>query len=212
MSAPVPEAWPPADGTGGVGMAVPLFPLPNVFLFPGVLMPLHIFEPRYRAMVEDSLDGPGRIVMGAVLEDHHDRLDGAPPVYPIAGLGEIANHERLPDGRFVIMLVGLARVRIRELESRRPYRLVEAVPLEELPPAPDECRNLRARLERAVLARTSERRIPGDIPLGHLTDLLLMRLQLPQHCMQELFATASVARRAELALCEHARRPLPPSS
>ena len=212
MNDALPEAWPPADETGGAGAIVPLFPLPNVFLFPGTLMPLHIFEPRYRAMIEDSLDGPGRIVMGAVLEEHHNRLDGAPPVHSVAGLGEIARHERMPDGRFVIMLVGIGRVGIREVPSNRPYRKVEAVPLEELPVAPDKCESLRARLEKAVRARTSELNLPHDIPLGHLTDLLLMRMQLPQPCMQKLYSTASVARRAELALREHERRPLPPTN
>src|SRR6185436_16317400 len=83
---------------------VPLFPLPNVFLYPGCVMPLHIFEPRYRQMIEDQLDGPGQIVMGTVPSEHAADLDGAPPVRPIAGLGEIFRHERLPDGRFLIWL------------------------------------------------------------------------------------------------------------
>ena len=58
----------PRDG-GNLRVA-PLFPLPNVFLFPGCVMPLHVFEPRYRQMVEDLLDGPGQVVMGTLEQDH----------------------------------------------------------------------------------------------------------------------------------------------
>src|SRR5215468_1542148 len=103
---------------------VPMFPLPGVFLFPGQLLPLHIFEPRYREMIGDLLDGPGRLVMGTVLPDHESELPGAPPMYPTAGLGEIGRHEHLADGRFNILLVGLSRVSIREVESERLYRKV----------------------------------------------------------------------------------------
>jgi uncharacterized protein len=210
----VPDAWPPADeqpGNGRVAPVVPLFPLPNAFLFPGTLMPLHVFEPRYRQMVADSLDGPGRIAIGAVLEPHHDDLAGRPPVHRVAGLGEIARHERLPDGRYMIVLFGLARVAIREVESERLYRKVEAVPLEEQPVPPDARDGLRCRLAKAVLARTSELlNLPDDLPLGHLTDLLLLRLQLPQSCMQDLYSCTSVAERARRALAEHSRRPIPP--
>src|SRR6185436_5860025 len=82
----------------------PMFPLQDVYLFPGTFIPLHIFEPRYRQMVEDSLDGPGRIVIASPLEDETQAPDAQPSVHPIAGLGEIARHERLEDGRFMIWL------------------------------------------------------------------------------------------------------------
>ena len=206
----VPDCWPPSQPPSALA-PVPLFPLPNVFLFPGTLMPLHIFEPRYRQMIEDSLDGPGRLVVAAVLEEFHDELSGAPPVYPVAGLGEIARHERLPDGRFVIMLFGLARVKIRELPSDRPYRQVEAAPLQEVPPADLEAERLRPKLLRAVLQRTPELlNLPDEMPLGHLADLLLLRMALPQSAMQDLYSRLSIVDRARRALAEHSRRPLPP--
>jgi Lon protease-like protein len=59
---------------------IPVFPLPNVVLFPNVFLPLHIFEPRYRQMIEDLLDGPGQIVMGTVVEEHADALAGSPRI------------------------------------------------------------------------------------------------------------------------------------
>jgi Lon protease-like protein len=103
---PLPQSWPPSPGPVHVA---PVFPLPGVFLFPLQILPLHIFEPRYRKMIEDSLDGPGRIVLATVPENHAGELDGAPPVLPIAGLGEIARHQRLPDGRFLVWLAAHAR-------------------------------------------------------------------------------------------------------
>ena len=62
---PIPQNWPPDEP---VRRVVPLFPLPQVWLFPYVVLPLHVFEERYRQMVEDSLDGPGRIVLGTIRE------------------------------------------------------------------------------------------------------------------------------------------------
>lgn len=189
-----------------------MFPLPNVFLFPGALMPLHIFEPRYRQMVEDSLDGPGRIVMATVLESHHDDLAGRPPVFEFAGIGEIRHHEKLPDGRFFINLVGCARVHIREIESTRLYRRVEATLLEETQPLREEECALRNELRAAILARTPKLRdLPLDMPVGHMADFLLMRLELPQSAMQSAFARLSVTERARCALAEHARRPQRPN-
>ena len=210
---PIPDGWPPADGDAAARV-VPLFPLPNLFLFPGTVMPLHIFEPRYRQMMEDSLDGPGRLVIGTVLEGHTDELMDSPPVHEIAGLGEIARHERLPDGRFVIMLVGLARVRIQEVPSERLYRQVEAAPLTEIPVRDEDQDELRSRLVEAVLARTPDLRanadkLPGDMPIGHLADLLLLRMQLPQSAMQRLYSELDVAERAKHALEEHGQRPIP---
>src|SRR4029450_1163194 len=107
-----------ADRGDCKGAVTPLFPLPNVFLFPGTRMPLHVFEPRYRQMVLDLLDTRGRIVMGTVLESHMHELAAAPPVLPIAGLGEIFHHERLPDGRLYIWLAGVAAARAGR-EARR---------------------------------------------------------------------------------------------
>lgn len=189
---------------------VPVFPLPNVFLFPGCLMPLHIFEPRYRQMIEDLLDRPGRLVMGTILEGE-TQDGGEPRLFECGGLGEIARHERLPDGRFLIWLLGQARVRIEEMPSERLYRRVAIEELEDVAPAFDEEAELRAQVQRAVLERAPEFvNLPDEVPLGHLIDLLLQRLQLPQSTMQALYAEMDLAARARGALREHARREKPP--
>ncbi len=198
------------DAAAGASSIVPMFPLPGVFLFPGTLMPLHIFEPRYRTMIDDSLDGPGRIVMATVLDAQSGEADGAPTVHHIAGLGEIYRHERLPDGRFLILLAGLMRVMIREVPSDKPYRRVEAVPLREQPCANERESALRCTLMRAVLARAKEPlELPPDMPLGQLVDLLLLRLELPARTMLELFSITGIEERAAKALHEHDVRPRP---
>jgi uncharacterized protein len=105
---------------------LPMFPLPNVVLLPNTFLPLHIFEPRYRALVRDALAGDRLIAMGFQLGPDHD-YDGPPPVAPIAGVGEIVLAQNLPDGRFNLVLRGRARVQIdRELPSEQPYRIVQA--------------------------------------------------------------------------------------
>src|SRR4051794_26480489 len=159
---------PRADGQ----LVVPVFPLPNVYLFPGCVMPLHIFEPRYRAMIDDLLDKSGRMVMGTVLEGRVDG-DGNPCVLGIGGLGEIGRHERLPDGRYLIWLVGLGRVRIEEVESTHPYRQVRAEPFQEVDVSPDREPELRKRVQAALALRCPDfPKLPPDLPLTHLVDLL----------------------------------------
>ncbi len=189
---------------------LPVFPLPGVFLFPGCVMPLHVFEPRYRQMVADLLDRHGRLVMGTLVEDQAE-ADAVPRIHEIAGLGEIARHEELADGRFLIWVIGLGRVRTTEIPSDRLYRRVKIEPLEEWDVPTAEESGLRARVQGALLARCDEfLNLPKGVPLTHLVDLLLQRLQLPANRMQELFAETDLRRRAEGALAEHARRGLPP--
>ncbi len=192
----------------GQTRVVPLFPLPNVFLFPGCVMPLHIFEPRYRQMIEDLLDGPGQIVMGTVPEEHAGALSGAPEVRSIGGLGEICRHERLPDGRFLVWLFGLSRVRVKEAPSERLYRRVEIEPLLETAPAKEREELLRERLRKAILARCDESTtLPKEIPTSCLADLLLQRLSMPQREMEKLYEELDVEARAERGLELHARNP-----
>jgi Lon protease-like protein len=103
---------------------IPLFPLPNVALFPSALLPLHIFEARYRAMVADALDGErliGMVMLRPGWEPHYERT---PPVYPIGCAGFITHADRLADGRFNIMLRGLEKFRIVSERGARERREV----------------------------------------------------------------------------------------
>ena len=99
---------------------LPVFPLPNAVLFPHTLLPLHVFEPRYRALVEHAMGADRRFGI-AMLEDGYEPLYyGAPPVHPVLCVGEIVTLQALPDGRSNVLLRGVARGRIVE-ELRTPY-------------------------------------------------------------------------------------------
>jgi Lon protease-like protein len=104
-------------------LRVPVFPLAGALLFPRAQLPLHIFEPRYREMVRDAVEGAGRIAMIQPLQsDDTDR----PPLYEVGCVGELVGVEELEDGRFNIVLLGSNRFRLlRELDSSAAYRLAE---------------------------------------------------------------------------------------
>src|SRR6266581_2066741 len=100
---------------------LPLFPLPNVVLFPNVFLPLHIFEPRYRKMVADAVASDRLIGMVLLRHGWEQDYQGRPPVYPIGCSGLITHVERLADGRYNIVLRGIERFRILQEDLRRSY-------------------------------------------------------------------------------------------
>jgi uncharacterized protein len=102
---------------------IPLFPLGGALLFPRSQLPLHIFEPRYRAMVSDAVAGSGRIGMIQPLRDDDDNLA---PLHSVGCVGEIGGVEELDDGRFNIVLVGTDRFRlVTEAPLDEPYRIAD---------------------------------------------------------------------------------------
>jgi Lon protease-like protein len=105
------------------GLAI--FPLPGIVLFPNALLPLHIFEPRYRDMMTDVTAGSRILAIARLKPGFEPEYEGRPPVFDTIGIGEVVTADRLPDGRWNIMLRGLARARIEdELPPIRRYRLV----------------------------------------------------------------------------------------
>ncbi|HEX5051237.1 MAG TPA: LON peptidase substrate-binding domain-containing protein, partial [Planctomycetota bacterium] len=173
----------------------------GAFLFPHQVMPLHVFEPRYREMVEDLLDSPGRLVIGTQLEGERETAEHPPAVLPVAGLGEILRHESLPDRRFHIWVLGLTRVRIEEQPSDRPYRQVLCKPFVEIETAVAEESVLARRLHRATAARLKEPLpLPDSAPTSLLADLLLQTLGAPQSVVERVFSEPSVSTRARLVL------------
>jgi len=114
---------------------IALFPLSNVVLFPRVRTPLHVFEPRYRQMTEHALAGDRHIGMVLVDAEHAAELAGDPPVYPVGCAGIISAAQRLPDGRFHVLLDGAWRFRIAEEAPRPPERLYRRARVERLPDA-----------------------------------------------------------------------------
>lgn len=113
--------------TDAILQRLPLFPLPNAVLFPGVVMPLHLFEPRYRALAEYCVNGPRLMALGTLQPGFEAQYEERPPIHPILTVGAIAGERRLPDGRWDIALRGLSRIElIDELPPTEPFRLIRA--------------------------------------------------------------------------------------
>jgi Lon protease-like protein len=163
---------------------IPVFPLPNVVLFPNVFLPLHIFEPRYRDMVSDALAGDRIIGMVLLQPGHEHEYEGRPPLFHIGCAGVITHSEPLGDGRYNIVLRGLERFRIGGEETGRAYRLARIEGLPEVVPDADrtELRRHRHRLE-ALLAVAIERtgkepRFPPAVPDEDLVNALAQYIDL----------------------------------
>ena len=151
---------------------IPLFPLPNVVLFPAAVLPLHIFEPRYRAMVADALEGERLIGMVMPRPGWETDYEGTPAVYPIGCAGFIAHADRRPDGCYNILLHGMEKFRIveerRAREGAETYRVAHIETITEALEhrAASELGEARTRLEQLIakrLHRSTEEAIPKGI-------------------------------------------------
>ena len=114
--------------------AIPIFPLPNVVLFPNVFLPLHIFEPRYRQMTAESLAGDRIIGMVLLRPGYEPDYEGAPPVYATGCSGLITHSEKLDDGRYNLVLRGIEKFAIDHEELPavgRLYRSAIITPINE---------------------------------------------------------------------------------
>lgn len=113
---------------------VPVFPLPSVVLFPRTVLPLHVFEPRYRALVRDAVEEEGVIAISLLLPGWESNYGGDPPFHEIGTVGRIEGLEPLPNGLFNLRLVGLGRVSFGEIETKRGgYRIARIRWLGETP-------------------------------------------------------------------------------
>lgn len=130
--------------------AVPIFPLPNAVLLPGMVLPLNVFEPRYLALVDYALEGGQYIGVPLLRPGYEDDYEGRPATEAVFGVGRLISHQRLPDGRRFIRLAGQRRLRVlRELPPEHSFRLVECALLDELPPQDGSALEvLEAQLER----------------------------------------------------------------
>jgi len=165
-------------------LTIPLFPLPNVVLFPNVCLPLHIFEPRYRELVSDALDGDRLIGMVLLRPGWEGDYEGRPPIYPVGCAGLISHAERLADGRYNIVLRGLEKFRVRRENADRPYRVAEVEPILELTSELDrgEIRAERRRLEALLVPQPEGRgvdpKMPPSMPDEDLVNALAQYLEL----------------------------------
>ncbi|HUQ89484.1 MAG TPA: LON peptidase substrate-binding domain-containing protein [Vicinamibacterales bacterium] len=135
--------------------ALPIFPLPTVVLFPNVFLPLHIFEPRYRQMVAESLAGDRIIGMVLLQPGYEDEYEGEPPIYTTGCSGLITHVENLEDGKYNLVLRGLEKFTIHNEEAAMPGRLYRSAvisPLEDAMRAGDrdELRHERKKLQQLL--------------------------------------------------------------
>jgi len=128
--APMGAQGTPAERSVSLPSEIPLFPLPEVVLFPGVTRPLLVFEPRYREMVADALEGDRVIGMVRLRPGFEKDYEGRPPIYEIGCAGVIEEYQTFPDGRYAILLRGLTPFRVLDENQDRAYRRarIEAMP------------------------------------------------------------------------------------
>jgi uncharacterized protein len=185
---------------------LPLFPLPDVTFFPHTLLPLHVFEARYRAMVADALARDRRLCVVKLQPGHEATYAGKPPVHPIAGAGEIVSGERLPSGRFNILVKGEWRVRlVGEIPSDTLYRLARAEQLVEIPP-PGNTAPVLARIKGSCAELLDALGRPPDLldtalaggqPPGVIADRIAAAVLPDTTLRQELLETLEVQARLE---------------
>jgi Lon protease-like protein len=201
-----------SDALAGFTGCAPIFPLPNVVLFPHVPLPLHIFESRYQAMIEDALNG-NRLVAMTLLRPGWEIAgdDDRPAVFETGCLGQITAEDRLPDGRFHLILRGITRVRvIEEVDIETPYRVARLKPFTDfVPPTAtisrdhrrlellDGCRELAGQSDLNELLLSM---LDDSVPLGTLCDVLAHALRLSAPAAQQLLDEADVDVRSDLLL------------
>lgn len=149
--------------------ALPLFPLPDGVLLPHELLPLHIFEPRYRALIADVLEHGRPLAVGRLAAGWEGDYEGRPAVEPVFGVGVVTRSELLPDGCYNVLLKGVLRVRlVRELPAHRAWREVQAEELVDEPADAAVLADGAESLRRMLLALCSARPGPAANALAHL--------------------------------------------
>jgi Lon protease-like protein len=184
---------------------LPLFPLPNVVLFPNVFLPLHVFEPRYREMVADAIDSDRLIGMVLLRPGWEHDYEGRPAVYEIGCSGVITHVEQLPDGRYNIVLRGIEKFRIVEEDHQLAYRRarIDAIADPAIAADREQLRVLRARLE-ALLStpepgapQPSDLRVPQAMADEDLVNALAQYLDFEAIEKQALLQEHGLRARAE---------------
>ena len=196
----------PEDFSGRVR----LFPIPNLVMFPHVVQPLHIFEERYREMIADALATDQLIAMPILQPGWEPDYAGRPPLEPYACLGKVVLHNKLPDGCYNLLLMGVARLRIdEELPPLRSFREAQATLMEDPHAvAKGDCCALRKQLtslfdgciRRGEAPFAVKQLLANELPLSTLTDLMAYALPLDCETKLQLLSLACAQQRAEVLL------------
>ena len=182
---------------------LPLFPLPNLVFFPSTRLPLHVFEPRYRQMVKDALEGDQRFGIVLLRPGWEGDYFGAPPVFDCGTLGTIEQAVPLEDGRYNIVVRGDIRFRILDEVSLVPYRTARVVAEPEASREPADAyakREWLAELSRQYLTYLPDQTSVPEIEtvnLDALANALIMSLNLDVAEKQRLLEMSNVVQRAE---------------
>jgi Lon protease-like protein len=186
--------------------SVPLFPLPNVVLFPRAVLPLHIFEERYRAMVGDVLRGDQLIAMALLKRGWERDYYAKPQVEPVVCVGRILTHEQFPDGKFNLLLQGIERASIvRELcDDELLYRIADLDPLVESTVMEIDLTEQRQQLTEifdrrlrsfTTLSRQFRQMLSSPMPTADIADLVAFNLLEDVGLKQSLLAETDVLHR-----------------
>lgn len=189
---------------------VRLFPLGDVVMFPGAVLPLHIFESRYREMLEDAVQNDQLITMCTLLPGFGHEYYGRPPIAPTVCIGRVADYEKTEQGTYNLTLVGLHRAQIEhEIEPVRAYRRATVQLIQSNSLRKDEERgtvgNRLAELVSQKLPGTEklvEAFVQGNISLGSLADVAAFYLPLSTELKLQLLAEPDVLTRTKLLVCE----------
>ena len=199
--------------TGGLPETIPIFPLPTATLFPNASHPFRIFEPRYRTMVVDAMNGDRIIGMATLQPGFEADYEGRPPIELIGCAGVITAYEMLPSGEFNIVLGGLVKFRILgEEDDSRTYRLARVEPLEEVLGDRDALalNDVRDQLESLLLSLTDQLGIvqpPAGVPDEQVVDELSQFLPVTMNRHELLEEEGALARgRALVDILQRFRR------
>ena len=188
--------------------AVALFPLPNVVLFPRAILPLHIFEERYKAMTADALDGDGQIAMALLRPGWEKCYYSRAAIEPEVCVGQILQSERLPDGTYNFLLQGCTRARVvgEDPPGERLYRIAKLEPIVESTPMEIDLSAHRDRMNelfatgamsRACLGKQFRQMLASTWPTQDVADVAAFYLLDDLPLKQSLLAECDVVSRVE---------------
>lgn len=182
---------------------VPVFPLPDVVLFPRALLPLHVFELRYRAMLRDALAGERLVALALLKPGWEADYHGSPEFHRLACLARLQDVRWRPDDRYDLQVLGLSRVRLGDPVREHPYRTARATVLHEEPYTEGDPLVLSERRSLVECCRRIGHQVREGLSFEALVNGLCMVLPLEAEERLELLALDSVVQRghvvAELA-------------
>jgi len=186
---------------------IPLFPLSSIVFFPNTLLPLHIFEPRYKEMVNAAINNEKIIGMALLKPGWESDYYGNPDVYDVIGMGRIVSSEVFEDGKINIILYGLKRAKIQEIITDLPYRLARVSIMDNNPNTKDEI--YRSKIEQLIYKwnlylnekqKAHKINVNTKLPLENLTDALASLIFYNVFDKQRLLEETNVLKRAEIII------------